>query len=70
MSQVYILSEGERGVGEYVVAVYAKWADAVATLKQVLPEPEYADADYREDGDIAIVEAGGFYTVVRMQEVL
>ena len=70
MSQVYILSDGERGVGEYIVAVYAKWADAVAALKLLQPEPEYADADYREDGDIAILDAGDFYSIVRMTEVV
>ena len=70
MSQVYILSEGERGEGEYIVAVYAKWDDAIATLKLLMPEPEYSDAEYREDGDIAILDGGCFYTIVRMTEVL
>ena len=70
MSQVYILSEGERFEGERVVAVYGEWDDAIAALKLSLPEPEYADAELKVDGDLAIIEAGVFYTIVRMQEVL
>ena len=70
MSQVYILSEGEKYEGEYVVAVYGTWDDAMAALKLSLSEPEYEGAELKESRDAAILEAGAFYTIIRMHEVI
>lgn len=70
MNTVYILSEGERYEGERVIAVYNLWADAFEALKLHQPEPEYTDAELTIRGDIAILESGIFYTIIRPKVVL
>lgn len=74
MSQVYILAEGERCEGEHVIAVYGTWDDAIAALKLPMIDPDtamfYEEAQLKVEGDVAIVDAGDFYTIVRTKEVL
>ena len=73
MSTVWILSSGEKYEGEHIVAVYKSYDAAVAALVQMGVE-DYEGEPVRkvidENSDIAIVEDGPFYSIVRPHEVI
>ena len=72
MSTVWVLSSGEKYEGEQIVAIYETWNAAIAALVQMGIE-DYEGEPLRkvidENSDIAIVEDGPFYSIVRPHEV-
>ncbi len=73
MTTVWILSSGEKCEGEHIEAVYASWDDALEALKQLGAE-DYDGEPVRkvidENSDIAIIQDGPFYSIIRPHEVI
>ncbi|MCP4212053.1 MAG: hypothetical protein GY764_11315 [Halieaceae bacterium] len=66
---VWILSEGEKYEGERVLAVFGSWFDALEEL-EAIAAGSFDDAEIEQSGDVAKIESGIFYTIIRPQEVL
>jgi len=69
MSNVWLLSEGERYEGERVLSAHATYDAAFKALKSIGDHSINKDMTMRHDGDVTILEDYVFYCIIRPMEV-
>ena len=73
MKTVWVLAHGEQGEGEQVEAIFASRDDALVELSHVGVE-HYGGEPVRkvidDTNDIAIIQDGPFYSIIRPMEVM